>query len=356
MLRASLLLGLLAACSSAPAPVGVAVNGLGLTLGPLRADCGVGRIRSLTPLDHGDLLICGERGAVRRTAAGAFEDRIQFAEAQAHAVPLWLGKAGAVRAPGSVEPHYADLGGGWADVDLLDSAGRTLWTRPGQEHTASADCLASGDLDGDGDLEFAIGYNGSGGLELVDHGGRTIWWRRAGNVFSAAICDLDGDGGNELIHSSTGHGLVVRDAGGEVLWTVGRQDGHFTLFNWPALAAGPLIGVTHRGVRFDVLSPRGDLLLSWDLPGSGHSVSHALSRGSQLTLTRTLGATERRSELLIFSAADGLLYHQVFANSYLAPARSHDPQAPLWLGAGAALWSHAPSSDQADQRGTSAPD
>ncbi|MAE28136.1 MAG: hypothetical protein CMJ87_04005 [Planctomycetes bacterium] len=353
MKRYTPLLFLLWACIGAPPPsmmgttsllqqgapvtdIDTVVDELGLAFELLTEDCGVGRIASLTPLPEGGLLICGERGAVRRTSAGSFQGRVEFGQGQTSAVPIWLDDA---KAPGSGNPpHFADLGGGWSSVDLLDPGGTTLWTRPGPAGTASANCLASGDLDGDGQVEFVIGYNGAGGLELVDQNGRTLWRRRATNVFSAAIADLDGNGARELVHSSGHQGLLVRDAGGALLWSMPKHDGHFTLLKWPALGAGQLLGTVRRGRHLEILDHRGEPLYACTLPANGHSLSQALPMGSNLLLTRTLHATGKRSELLILSAAGDLLHHSLVSTSKVTVALPNDQATSFLVGAGTSLW------------------
>jgi VCBS repeat protein len=102
--------------------------------------------------------------------------------------------------------------------------------------------MAGGDLNGDGQPEFAVGYNGGGGVHLVDSTGRPIWRQDDGNVWHVEIVDTDGDGRPEIVHSNAGGQLTVRDATGKVLRRAQTEGcfSQFSLVPWPTGRAGLL--------------------------------------------------------------------------------------------------------------------
>jgi len=97
------------------------------------------------------------------------------------------------------------------------------------------DDMAAEDVDGDGELEFAVGFNGGGGVHLVEADGREAWHRPDGNVWHVEMVDADGDGRPEIVHSNAGGEMKIRNAQGDVM----RQDrppayfSAFSLCRWP---------------------------------------------------------------------------------------------------------------------------
>ena len=56
----------------------------------------------------------------------------------------------------------------------------------------SVDDTAAGDVDGDGRLEFVVGFNGGGGVRLLDSTEKMRWRKPDGNVWHVEIADLKG--------------------------------------------------------------------------------------------------------------------------------------------------------------------
>jgi sporulation protein YlmC with PRC-barrel domain len=98
---------------------------------------------------------------------------------------------------------------------VFDNQGKRLWAygKFTKEKT-SIDDMAAGDLDGDGIDEFVVAWDG---IELFDRYGVMKWRQEA--KFGASqieIVDTDGDGDNEIAHSSTGD-LIIRDEKGLIV-------------------------------------------------------------------------------------------------------------------------------------------
>lgn len=67
-------------------------------------------------------------------------------------------------------------GGGFSDLGLVDAEGNTLWRFDGggfEKAEGAAGTIDDGDLDGDGDLEFCVGFSGS--IGCFDEGGNALW-------------------------------------------------------------------------------------------------------------------------------------------------------------------------------------
>jgi len=107
-------------------------------------------------------------------------------------------------------PSYIDRGGGgWQPGAFIDENGRLVWQ---PEIDSAMDDLTAGDLDGDGGLEFVVGYNGRGGVRCYDITGRPRWRKDDGNVWHVEIVDTDGDGQAEIVHSNAADRRLRGDA------------------------------------------------------------------------------------------------------------------------------------------------
>ncbi|MBX3730356.1 MAG: hypothetical protein KF858_14340, partial [Candidatus Sumerlaeia bacterium] len=55
---------------------------------------------------------------------------------------------------------------------FVSRSGQEIWNHGAQR---GVNDMATGDLTGDGKLDFAVGFNGFGGINLLDHNGATVW-------------------------------------------------------------------------------------------------------------------------------------------------------------------------------------
>lgn len=131
---------------------------------------------------------------------------------------------------------YAFLNrGSWGiDASLIDSDGNEVWKYGG---LSGVDDMCSGDVNGDGILEFAAGFNGGGGIHLLNAKGERLWREGGANVWHVEITDITGTGTMQIVHSDAGGTMTVRDAKGNIMKQSkpGPYFSHFSLCPWPAL-------------------------------------------------------------------------------------------------------------------------
>ncbi len=124
--------------------------------------------------------------------------------------------------------------GSWAiDASLIDHKGNSIWTYGGGP---GVDDMCAGDIDGDGELEFVVGFNGGGGVHLLDKNGKKRWKQPDGNVWHVELVDTNGDGSLEIVHSNAGGEITVRNRQGGI---ISRSDpaayfSDFSLCKWPS--------------------------------------------------------------------------------------------------------------------------
>lgn len=99
--------------------------------------------------------------------------------------------------------------GSWcSDAAVLNHDGSVRWSYGGSD---GVDDMSAGDMNGDGKLEFAVGFNGGGGLHLVSTDGKKIWREDDGNVWHVEIVDANKDGKPDVVHSNAAGQITVRD-------------------------------------------------------------------------------------------------------------------------------------------------
>ena len=161
----------------------------------------------LNPSADSSLGVAGTGGAVFLDSAGAVTSRVKFASrvSSAHFVDVM----------GNSVWEFLNRGGhGWGDASLLDDRGNVVWTYGGMP---GVDDMAAGDVDGDGILDFVVGFNGSGGVRRLDRNGKLIWQQPGGNVWHVEVVDTDHDGKPEVLHSDASGAIAVRGADGHLL-------------------------------------------------------------------------------------------------------------------------------------------
>ena len=188
---------------------------------------GIGKVTDIICSKPGQIIAAGPSGAaVVDTISGAVKSSVSLTGS--------LDNVTIVSTP-SGSSQYLNRGSWISAAALYDGSGKVLWTYGG---LSGVDDAAAGDINGDGRLEFVVGYNGGGGVHLLDSSGRKVWVKSDGNVWHVEMVDTNGDGKLEIVHSNAGGQMTVRDAAGAVL----RQSrpptyfSHFSLCRWPGKA------------------------------------------------------------------------------------------------------------------------
>jgi hypothetical protein len=139
--------------------------------------------------------------------------------------------------------------GSWShQASVLKHDGSVLWKYGG---SPGVDDTCAGDVNRNGALEFAVGFNGGGGVHLLDDRGRKLWQMPDANVWHIEMTDVNGDRAPEIVHSNAGGQMTVRDARGAIISQArpgapapagtaakpaarGIYFSHFSLCHWPA--------------------------------------------------------------------------------------------------------------------------
>jgi hypothetical protein len=219
--------------------------------------------------------------------------------------------------------EFLDRAGAWLPpVALLSHRGKPLWTYTSDD---GVDNAVAGDVNGDGRLEVAVGFNGGGGVHLVDRDGRTLWKQPDGNVWHLEMLDVNGDGKPEIVHSNAAGQITVRDAQGQVLWRTEDKTSvsDFCTVAWPNVTPAALLFVDEGHLR--VLDVRGatkaskSLLLTAAGPSvwfTWQSAAWVTQKGQPARLAVLLDQeVYDRGLLLLFDDALNLLYQEVLGTS-----------------------------------------
>jgi hypothetical protein len=190
----------------------------------------------ITDIQFGNFdAVAGTGMAVAGTGGAAFVDE----SGAVRSTVLFSGRTTNINIIDVDNDHVCEFldrgGGGWQDAALLDHTGKVRWTCGQMSSGAAVDDSAAGDLDGDGTLEFVVGFNGGGGVRMFDEDGTQIWQHSDGNVWHVEIGDTDRDGKPEIIHSNAGGEITIRDATGSVVKRAQPPEylSDFSLCPWP---------------------------------------------------------------------------------------------------------------------------
>lgn len=330
---------LLAGCASqSPAPSqepGVVTGADGLTKRVVYRNAELAPITSVSKNGAG-MHVIGRSGAVVLDDGGTPRATVTFEESGGETVAVDIDRDGV--------SEYVNRGGGWQQVSVIGSDGRTKWKYP-QRRTlfgGAPNTMAFGDLDQDGKLEFVVGMNGGGGVIVLDEHGTVLRKTAGANVFSLEIADIIPGGALEVLHSKE-RSVDVRAADGTLLTNIPLPSYSFTLLQRgpPMFVCVDAGGSAHTLRLIDV---NGSIRGSYLLPDRGHVRANAagVATGSKplLVAWRTLRATGHRSALYVFEADGTLRYHEIFEAPSITVSAPADAPGTFYVGANETVWQY----------------
>jgi hypothetical protein len=247
-------------------------------------------------------------------------------------------------------PEYMDRGSWGDDSSLMDELGNVVWHAGTDTGT---DDMAMGDVNGDGKPEFAVGYNGAGGVRVLDLWGKEIWRIPSGNVWHVEMVDTNGDGKDEIIHS--GHGLNILDGQGNIIseYPNAPSDGgvyfsHFAVVHWPDSSGALRIIQNGEGVVW-IVNLDGSIEKELDAPerarvGQTYATLVLLKSGQPEYLAVLVDYnTWDVAVLYVYDNTGKLVYDEVLpwsAPTVAAVKLGSDDTETLMVGSGSTVWKY----------------
>ena len=309
------------------------------------------------------LTVVGNQGVHFLDRSGLLKKEIHFSKRIACPVEV-------TRVDASGEYGYLTRSQGWAfDAILFDEHGQERWSYSGGT-LGGIDDSAGGDLDGKGNLQVVIGFNGGGGVVLVDGEGKKIWQKADANVWHVEILDTDDGGRKRILHSNAGGQLLVRDASGAILarYLPGHYVSDFALTKW-GMEAQPHHILVPSQERSDgcckpvafVLDAEGKAVAHFDVPlgelmhDSRGTPVHFPKQSAFYALLQTNSPLER-SSLLIYNTEGEIAYHEILEDAChgiaAVPGKAGDR---LLVGCSGKILEYSPASNSTVAKGTTKP-
>ena len=255
------------------------------------------------------LVAASSRGAVFFRENGSFVRHIPFTN-----------RAGDVRTitPGHDRDFVFVNKGAWGmSASLIGQDGATIWEYGG---SPGVNAMRGGDMDGDGKLEFVVGFNGAGGIHLLDEQGNKRWEKSGGNIWNTEIVDATGEGDMRIVHSDAGGRLTVRDGSGNTIKTTNPKFyfSHFSISPWPTPDGRPH-GVAAENDVIWLLDVNGNVAAQFDAPdcgnlGHAYGTPFAMPSGEEFGFAVIVNYPNwKRSMLYLYDDSKTLLYQEVLA-------------------------------------------
>ena len=198
---------------------------------------------------------------------------------------------------------------------FIDHTGKSLWMYGDEKR--SVDDTAVGDLNGDGKLEFAVGFNGGDGIHLLDQSGNKVWEKPDGNVWHVEIVDANNDGNLKIVHSNSSSEIVVRNKNGDIVSKSkpAQHITHFSIVDWPDKTSKKVILLSEDKFIW-LLDFDGKVIAKYDAPDC-RDLGEA--RGAVIKLTKDQSpylavAVEfrhwKRTLLYVYNSTKNLVYQE----------------------------------------------
>jgi len=258
---------------------------------------------------------------------------------------------------------------------LFAHNGKLIWSigRTTNEKTSIKD-LATGDLNGDGIVEFIVCWDNEDkdenkdSIELFDRAGNQKWSKPLRyEYFQAEVVDVNGDGKNEIIHGDSD--MLIRGPQGDVLKTVKMPIyfSNFALCNALGTGKPQILDLQNGAVwlidfegkvvaRFDAplskisVTPTKDDPMTWvgqisAYKAEGTWVKFSDGGPEYLAIVANFVAIDR-SLIYVYSAKGQLVYHEIVpaecnAIAVLPEVEGKSAQA-LLIGCGQNVWRYYP--------------
>lgn len=227
----------------------------------LRGICGI------HPLDgSGELLVAFHRGVLRLDRRQAEISRLEFSTNHFQAVvPVRAGDAFNDRFLAYRFFEYAAV---------LGPAGEELW-RAGEKAEGGRPLAGamSGDIDGDGQPEFALYWDYRDGIQLLDGTGRARWTHPVYSLGHVEMADVRGNGKKEILYSNSNNArsstvFKTVNAFGTVVdeLNLATCSSEFALVDWPERRARPNLLLTEEN-QIRIVDLDGNEVRRLEAPG-----------------------------------------------------------------------------------------
>jgi len=264
-------------------------------------------------------ILAGTMGALF-TDAGRPPKFVSFEKRQDHVNFIQLNSQGTY--------GFMNRGAWCSDARIMDATGKHIWSYGAGGN--GIDDMVSGDIDGDTLPEYAVGFNGGGGIHLLNNQGKKLWEFPDGNVWHVEMADLNGDGHKHIVHSNAGGQITVRDKQGKIISKHKPEPyfSHFSLIRWPdANSPERLLQVGENAIW--ILDANAKVLAKFSAPNSGNlgeGKAVLVENGSNRALATIIDFNNwQRSILYLHDLSGGLLYQEIIPES--CPSIAVEPTA-----------------------------
>lgn len=209
--------------------------------------------------------------------------------------------------------------GSWCrDALVMDDSGHVLWRYGRGEN--GVDDMASGDLDGDGNPDYVVGFNGGGGIHLLNSQGKKVWQFPDGNVWHVEIADIDGSGHMKIVHSNARGDITVRDNQGKIISKQNPEPyfSHFSLIRWPNESSPERLLLAGQN-KIWIFDDKANTLAEFNAPYSGDlgEAKGVLFKINKQNLLATVVDYKNwhRSILYVHNLSGQLVYQEILSES-----------------------------------------